>query len=314
MKYKILKRVALGVMSFLFVGASVAQSTCAVEYTNETYGIGMSPLSQKISLNPGDSYTGTFSINNVSKAQEFGYTTEIQPYYVDENYTNTFDQENSYTQMTNWTTIGNGEGVLPAGGQTDISYTINVPYDAPAGGQYMALTVISNDDVTSESSEGTAVGIVAKQAMAFLVYAEIAGTTTHSGEIFDVNVPSFLLSGNISGTSSVKNTGNTHSAATYKLQVFPLFSNEEVYTNEEEPETRTVLPDRTFVNVSSWENTPSVGIFNVKYTVEFEGETTTVEKMVIKCPIWLLFTIIFAIIALVVWLVLKAKNRKKSTR
>ncbi len=310
MRHRMLKRIMLGVFGVLFLSVTTVNAVFAEE---SWYGISMSPLNQSVSLKPGETYTGTFNINNSSSHDsDFLYTVDVNPFYVDENDTNIYDQKGSYNQITDWTTLNNYDGNLEPGESATISYTINVPENAPAGGQYMAITVTSNESL-NENTEEMSAGITAKQAMAFLVYAKIAGNTVHSGEIFNVNVPGFLLSGNIGGTSSVSNTGNVHGTVAYRLQVFPLFSDEEVYTNEEDPETRVVLPDRTLMNTLVWENTPSIGVFNVKYTVEFDGaDPVEINKIVVICPLWLLFIIILVIIMIIIWIVAKIKSYKKS--
>ena len=56
------------------------------------------------------------------------------------------------------------------------------------------------------------------------------------------------------------------------------------------------------MNTISWDGAPHLGIFKVKQTVKFLGETKTTEKLVFICPIWLLF-IILAIIFLIIFLI-----------
>ena len=89
-----------------------------------------------------------------------------------------------------------------------------------------------------------------------------------------------------------------------------MFSNEELYTNEEDPEKILVLPGVTKYHEQEY-NLPSIGIFRAKQTVKIFGEESIVEKTIIVCPLWLLFIIVFAIVMLIIWLVLKAKNRKE---
>ena len=136
----------------------------------------------------------------------------------------------------------------------------------------------------------------------------MTGSVVRKGEIIDASLPSFLLSGNITGAATVKNNGNVHGDAVYKMQVFPLFSDEEVFTNEEDPATAMVFPNRSRYKELAWEGTPMVGIFNVVYTVEFEGATAQIKKMVIICPVWLLFIIIFAIALLILWILMRVRN------
>ena len=294
------------VLLLSFVGLNFAQNAFATGKVS----LSMSPMVQNITLNVGDEYTNSFKIYSTEADKEVNYSIEVQPFYMDENYATKFDLENEYTQMKDWITLGiSNTGTIPVGEQVTVPYTINVPSDAPAGGQYASITVI-----IEEGSDGSqnATNIIEKAALGYTIYAEIAGTTVRQGEIIEADVPAFLLSGNITGISAIRNTGNVHSKATYKMQVFPLFSDEEVYTNEEKPDERTILPDRTLYNETEWAETPTFGIFNVIYTVEFEGVTAQVKKMVIVCPIWLLFAIILAAFLVIGWIVVKVRGRKKS--
>lgn len=309
------------VIKNIISGLTAAAIVC-VGFTVPTFAktsISLSPLNASLILNPGDKYEGSFSvINQAQNDEDLSYKAEVIPYYVNEDYSVT-NEPNSYTQITDWISITPKSGTITPNNSQTIHYSINVPHDAPAGGQFAAIRVSvdsSNSKKTDEDSSNvrTAAGIGVSYGMAYLIYAEIAGTSVHQGEIMDASVPSFMLSGNIIGSSSIKNTGNVHSKAKYTLQVFPLFSDEEIYTNEEKPQTKTILPDRTLYNETIWADTPAFGIFNVVYTVEFEGVTEQVSKMVIKCPIWFLFIIIFVIAAIIIYFVVRAKSRKNSRR
>lgn len=308
-----ISRVMMGVTVVALAGLS-AVAPVAMAEDNNMVGFSMSPMDQKIVLEPGDSYTSSLRIHNPgTHTTDVDYEISVEPFYVDENYTTIFENVGNRGMMTDWITIDSPEtGTLKPNETAEIVFTINVPADAPAGGQY--ATVLASSRSKGQSGDGISPMIDEVRRIGHLIYAEVAGDTIRQGEIIDANVPAFLLSGNIEGTSAIKNTGNVHSTATYKLQVFPLFSDEEVYTNVENPETHTILPDRTLYNETEWEKTPSVGIFNVVYTVEFEGVTTQVSKMVIACPVWLLFLIIFVIVAIIIWLVMRVRGRSKKAR
>ena len=84
--------------------------------------------------------------------------------------------------------------------------------------------------------------------------------------------------------------------------VKPLFSDEEVYTNIEEPMTSLILPETERYNTQSWEEAPMFGIFRVKQTIEIFGDVSTNERLVLFCPLWLLFIIIFAIILVIIFI------------
>lgn len=304
---KNLKTVIFGTICAVFCALGIMMKP-----TFADVGISLSPMNQKIILVPGKTYEGSFVVlNGATNTEDLVFSVSANPFYVDESYTPIYQNNGDYNQIVEWTTVDSNGGTLSPNEKKEIHFSIDVPKDAPAGGQYLAITVTGgNSDDESRMQGGQNINV--QYAMAHIVYAEIAGTTERKGEILNVDVPSFLFSGKISGTSSIKNTGNVHSNASYVLKIFPIFSDEEVYTNEEDPESKTILPNRTLLNTTTWNETPPIGIFNVVYTAEFEGVTSEVKKLVIVCPLWLLFVIIAAFLLAVFWLFSRNKKRKKN--
>lgn len=282
-------------------------------------GLTVSPMIQKIIINPGETHQASFEISNPSNSTEdLYYELSVEPFYADEQNSITYQAQGNMSDIVNWVEFDvPTEGKIEPNGTKEVIFTINVPKTAPAGGQYLSIMAIrkNNPNINSDSSDSSdntrQTMIEETYRMAHPVYAEVTGNTVRQGEISNINLPGFIFSGKITGTSSAKNLGNVHGDARYTLQVFPIFSGEEIYTNEENPETHTILPDRTYYNETSWDNTPAFGIFNVIYTVEFAGVTEQVSKMVIVCPLWLLFIIIFVIAAIIIYFVMRSKSRKK---
>ena len=306
-----MKWVAIGLMGVFSITFFRTELVMAAGYS-----LTMAPMKQGIIIDPGDSYKASFKLSNPSgSTQDTYYKIEIEPFYRNEEGAVVYTAEGEHGEIVKWVTLDMpAEGKLVPNEVAEVILTINVPESAPAGGQYFAVNVTAaakpfDQDDSNEESESTTIKEVKR--MSHLVYAEITGATIKKGEILDINLPSFLLSGKITGSASVKNLGNVHGEAKYVLKVFPLFSNEEIYTNEENPATSTILPDRTTYHADSWDGTPGIGLFNVVYTVEFEGAKAEISKLVIICPLWLLFVIVFVVVAIIMWLIIKAKARNK---
>ncbi len=298
------KLILCGLSAFSIIGASLGLPMTAFA-DDTTQGFSMSPMKENMILNPGETYQSSFTIfNPATNPTNFSYEINISPFFVDENYQNIFSAEGSYSEITEWITINSPlTGTLTPNQQEEIYFTVNVPSDAPAGGQYAAIIVSSADPTTF----GEDSAIIERTAIAHTIFAEITGATVHKGDVTDVSVPSFLLSGEISGESTIKNTGNVHGRATYKLTVNSI-SGEELYSNVDNPETHDVLPGRTYYHKTSWENTPAIGIFNVIYSVDFDGVVTDVTSTVIICPIWLMLVIVGVIALIVGFIIVKIKK------
>ena len=271
----------------------------------------VSPMTQEITLTPGETFYGTFKVTNPSTSEEeFNYVVQVDPFTVDDSNTPVYEYREDYNQIVDWITLDDTSGVIPPDTTKEIRFRIDVPENAPAGGQYASISIgVKNESPKMrEEEQGQALGIQTGYQIAHLVYAEIAGETIKKGFIEDINVPSFLFSGKINGNVKIRNEGNVHSRATAVMQIFPLFSGEEIYTNEENPQTIFSMPGVSRMAATEWDDTPTVGIFHVIYTVEFGDIKSSVDKYVIICPIWLLFLIILGII-LIIFRILSAKKK-----
>lgn len=270
------------------------------------YRIQVSPARFDMDLAPGKSLVEKFKVQNTG-SKSFKYELEVAPYSVsDEQYNSDFSSESKYTDIVNWISLSQESGTLEAGGSDEITATIVVPKDVPAGGQYAAVLARIADD--SENG-GTGVDIVRQVGIIF--YSNVDGVTRKEAEVTENKISNFLFKPPINATSIVENTGNVHVEASYVLQVFPFFGGEEVYTNEENPEKHVILPETRRFNTMTWDGSPQLGLFKVRQTVTVLGKSSTVEKVVFLCPIWFLFIIVLIIFCVIFWIVSRVRNRNK---
>ncbi|MBR2709830.1 hypothetical protein IKE72_01995 [Candidatus Saccharibacteria bacterium] len=319
------KKLFLGLAGFIamFLGLFFTRGTVSA--------FSVTPMKQTVSLAEGDSYTGrvTAFVNESQQNGNFYYEASIKPLTVndsDNEYAAVTSKSGDYNDIVNWVTLSNGQetadangvvkGSIEPGESVDFSYTINVPRNARGGGQYFAVVITSVPDPNAQTDGGN-LAITDNLSIVSAVFAEVSGDIKVSGAIKNNDVPSFLMNPPVTTSFIATNEGNTHSEVTYYMQVFPLFSNEEIYTTEENPGSDYVLPGTTRYVKQTWDDTPSVGIFKVRQTVYYDStdnEPSVTEKMVIICPVWLLFIIIFAIAAIIIWIVLRIRSRGKSSR
>lgn len=274
--------------------------------------IGISPMRESMVLAPGETYKGSFHVNNPAYSDEaIKYKISISPFYVNENYDPVYSDEGGNSEIAKWITVTSGEeGELEPNQIGIVEYSIEVPETAPAGGQYAAI--IATIDSGANDADGFSIG--ESVGVAHTIFAEITGDNVVSGKILTTGIKSFVVDGKISGYSTVENTGNVHSLAVYTLEVSSLFSGEIVYSNSDMPENHFVLPDRQFENEIAWEETPPMGIFNVKYTVDYQGQKDEVTGVVVVCPWWIIAIICFGLLMLILRIIffIKLTKRRKS--
>ncbi len=286
----------------------------AIDTDNMNYMMTISPPQQRIVLMPGEVYEGSINVSNMASATKtLKYSVRVGSFNLgkdgngDVDYNSTdVETVTSYNQMMDWIDLGKESGTVAPDEIDTVPFTITVPEDAPAGGQY--ATIIFQDNTNDEKGDGN-VAIENVVEFAAEILAEVAGETRDDGVIIENNIPGFILNNKLSAMSTVKNDGNVHTDASYVLQVWPMFSEEEICTNEEKPTTSIIMPGTERKHAEEC-NLPAIGIYKVKQTVKIFGEVSEAERMVIFCPLWLLFLILFAIIALILWFVMRMKSRK----
>ena len=312
------------VINTLMVGAMLAMSMVGLSGERafaDSNSMTVSPPYEKILLIPGETYHGTVSVfNSNNSTRALKYAVEVGSFSqrkveggeAKDDY-GSLDRisVSSYNQIMDWIKLEKTSGSLEPGVGENIPYIIEVPDNAPGGGQYATILVV--DETTSNVQGSGNIGINQSFQFASIIYAEVAGETKEDGEILENNMPSFLLNGPFEATSMVKNKGNVHTDAEYVLQVTPFFGGDDFCNNEEKPETSLILPETERYHAQTCD-LPAVGIFKAKQTVKIFGETSIVERTIIMCPLWLLFVILFVVILIIVWIFFRVKSRGKSRR
>lgn len=307
----------IGMGAMVAIAIALGVTSGAVYAEENKHSMTVSPQYDRVLLVPGRTYTKAITISNANSSTDnlkysvlVGSFSETSDESEKDDY-GTVDHisKSNYNQIMDWIRLEKEEGEVAPNKSDTVRYTIEVPENAPAGGQY--ATIIVRDMTGHGGGSGDSnVSIQSIYQFGSIIYAEVAGETKETGEVVDNSVPFLSFGSPLTVSSMVKNDGNVHTDAKYTLQVWPLFSGEEIYSNEEEPMTSLILPESERMNTLSWEEAPMVGIFKVRQTVEIFGDISTVEKIVIICPLWLLSVIILAIALGIYRLITRGKNKR----
>lgn len=267
----------------------------------------VSPASQNLGeIEPGKTYGGEFLVKNIG-SKKISYNVYASPYYEEgEEGNQVYNVTNNYTYLSEWISFDVKEGTLEPGESRKVTYVLKVPANSAGGAQNAAIMVESNDSVSETDV------ISASSRIAMILLSQVAGETNACGKIIDKNIPSLLLNPPIIASGRVENCGNLDLNVKYVMSVYPLFSDEELYTNEENPKVLATLPETRRFTSLEWDGTPSFGLFKVKLEITYADNTETIEKIVLVCPLWLIILVLVFIGAVIFWLVSKNRGRKKA--
>lgn len=269
------------------------------------------PMSQEVFLKAGEKYGGVITVANPADSTEsFEYTVRVMPYsVVDENYRADFATKSNQTQITDWITIEDQTGKLEPNELKKVHFVIDVPTDAPAGGQYAVLAVAaSNNDNVKEAVNNVF-------EMASVIYASVEGETVHEGQIVSSSVPGFSTNTPITSSVMLTNEGNVHEVATTTITVKDVFRGQIFPVDGEENQfVEYIMPKSSRYLTRSIDRMAGLGIYEVEQTVEYLGGSASLTQVVIVCPIWFMILVLVTLavgISVVIGMVKKHLRRKR---
>lgn len=316
------KRIAsvlLMLVSLMILGGTMnvfaeekSQTEVEAKYADRGYLI-LTPGSLRYgTLEPGSSYTETVEAHNIGGAP-ISFTLSVEPYWIaNESYESTYSEPTNHTKLTDWVSLPDGEEyTLESQEVVKIRVRVKVPEDAVGGGQYAAVMA---NVIPPESN--TEAGIDAKARIALRLYSTVNGDIIYKGNVINQSIAGFSFEPIIKSSSTLENTGNTDFEATYKLTIKPLWS-DEIATGEPLSETKIILPETKRIFEQNWEEAPALGIFQVAQEITYVNSdgleaTTTLERIVVICPLWLILIIIVALVLIIVAIIIARKKRQKS--
>jgi len=274
----------------------------------------ISPVVNSFDIRAGSSQNYTFTLENTG-SEDFSFKLYTTPYNVaDENYTNDFQKETSYNQITRWVTFQDDSGSfvpnpvmkLAAGEKRTIVYRVNVPDDIPDGGQYGIIMAETVSD-SAGSGEGTAMQIATVSRVGLILLGHGEGETNGTAEITDYDFTKFFSSKGIAASATVKNKGNTDFTAKYTLTIKSIFG-KTLYNNEE---GFAVLPETSRKFSTSWEDAPLFGVFLAKYTVSALDTKQEETHVVMILPVFVIVIMVLLLTSIIIWTIMLIRKRKE---
>lgn len=293
----------IGAIALLFGMAFSPHISTAVLAETAVYEshIQVSPSSDRLKLDPGQEYDGSFVVNNIGTGA-FSFSVYVTPFSMNDDCSENYETGSDYTEMSKWVTFDQSEfsNVQPGTGRT-INYHIDVPNDIPSNSQYIAIFAETRKD--SPDSDAT---INISQRVGYKVYVDLGGETRESGEVKSAQQSGFFFTPPVNSIFRVQNTGNIDFVSDHQMIVKDLFG-KEIHNSST---SATVLPN-SCREVELKYDAPAFGIFNVTNKVGFLNGTQYDEtKLVVVMPIYLLAIFGLVIILLIYAVILKLRKKK----
>jgi len=307
--------VAVGLVAISGIGVN-AYINEDVYLVNKNVGIAVSPVkSERYKMIPGGEYDGRFRVRQTGHE-----TSEIMITLAPLSALRDYETETDRTRIKNWTTFdiegcdvhkvedGNAYLMMRSKEECFVNYHIKVPRDAVGGSQNAAILVrsLARNDVGAQKDESA---LRYQYQFAYSLLSDVdAPGATYDGKVLKNNVPSILLDPPLGVDSLIENTGTLDFTAFYSVTMIEWLREREVYANSWDA---LAMADGKVDQEDAWKEAPVLGLFWVTQEVRVLDETSSVTKLVLIIPIWLILIIVGVILLLIWAIVIKVRGHKK---
>lgn len=316
MSHKLLKTLISGIAALALV-FTPATAFADEEAKKPAVWLQISPVANRITINPGDELTYTMQVDNIG-AEAFKFRVYAAPYSIsNEAYEVNFSNESNRTQISRWITFNQNTNAkkesekrwlseatfsLEPDKNQVVEYKISVPKDIPAGGQYATIFAESIPD-----SDVTSTGVRTISRVGLIIYGSTTGDTVNRAKISDLSVKQFMTNGKIAAEVNIANEGNTDFTAKVSMKIEKFIGGTVAELSNPYP----VIPDSpTRHAVIEWQDTPTFGIFKVKTTVTALDQKIEETKIVIVIPVFIIIIMLVLLTIIIAWLIIMVRKRR----
>ncbi len=228
-----------------------------------TTGIGIAPLTQEGTIQPGFVYSGTLLVkNNGTNTQIIDLSAEsfnvTDPAY---NYAFT-----AGTPEASWVSFDKSTLSLAPQANDSVHYQVNVPNDAQPGGYYLALFAVNR------ASQNTSAGITPTERVGSLLYLTVSGQATRIGHLIQLSSP-LVVFGNDTWSATLQNSGTLHYRSTYSVSIRNILNHQVSYQED----SRLILPNSVRLVEANLTSPAIIGLYKAVYTISL-GDTPGVQE------------------------------------
>lgn len=272
-------------------------------------GLTVSPITQNISAEPGETVAATIKVSNPTDS-----TVTAYPLSLDFRSDGTTGQPSFYKassgsdrfSLSAWYHPDQSVIVVPSGQSIEFGYHVQVPVGAEAGGHYGAA--LFADSASGTLATGTKVSV--KSMVGTLLFLRVAGDIQESAVLVNFLSNKFISLGNsIAFSYQIKNVGNIH-IQPYGELIIKNWVGKTVSDQKINPTQGNILPDSSRVFDSNWTGSKwSVGHYTADLAA-FYG--TTNQSIGGQLDFWIIpLWMIIAAAALLILLYLLVRFRPR---